>query len=66
MTHHTTFLSYAREDLMPVTRLNVIAASTRVTPGQISSWFVREKANSIFEYTVISLGGEKCARSAKY
>jgi hypothetical protein len=64
MTHLTTFLSYAHEDLMPATRLYDIAASTRVTPGQISSWVVREKANSIFEYTVISLGGEMCARSA--
>ena len=49
---------------MPATRLYVIAASTSATPAHISSWFVREKANSTFEYTVISLGGEKFARSA--
>ena len=52
MTHHTTFLSYACEDLMPATRLYVIAASTSATPGQISSWFVREKANSMGHYRI--------------
>jgi hypothetical protein len=52
MTHHTTYLSYAREDLMPATWLYVIAASTSATPVHLSSWFVREKANSMGHYRI--------------
>ena len=37
---------------MPATWLHDIAASTSAIPGQIFSWFVREKANSMGHYRI--------------